>query len=182
MAQLRWPSSAERSADLSAAQQTLNWVSDFVIKHALCPFAAQPFNEGRVGVSTCDVQDEEATFFWALTQVQGFVDEQGEVETLLLVFPDQLPEFSTFLDFVYTFEEALSETGADALVQLAHFHPDYQFEGVDADDPGNLTNRSPHPVLQFLRVGSVATAVAGYPDVEGIPDRNVERMREMFSV
>jgi hypothetical protein len=109
------------------------------------------------------------------------VEEQSEVETILLVFPALLGEFDTFLDFVYTFEEALAETGADELVQLAHFHPNYQFEGVAADDPGNRTNRSPFPVLQLLRVDSVATAVAGYPDVEGIPERNVALMGEVFN-
>lgn len=82
---------------------------------------------------------------WA--QVQGFVDEQGEVEALLLVFRNQLPKFSPFLDFVYAFEESLSEVGAGALVQLARFTPT-----------------------------TSSTAVAGYPDVEGIPDRNMERI------
>lgn len=158
----------------------MEWVRDFVIRHALCPFAARPFNEGKVAVETCEETDEEALFFWALTQVQSLVDERSAVETTLLVFPEQLPGFLPFLDFVYTIEDALAETGADALVQLAHFHPDYQFADVDPDDSGNRTNRSPYPVLQLLRVDSVAAAVAGYPDVEAIPERNVARMRELF--
>lgn len=165
---------------MSPAESTMQWVQDFVIRHALCPFAAQPFAEGRVTAVELRAKDEEAAFFQALTQVQSLLDEQSKVETTLLVFPDLLADFSTFLDFVYTFEDALAETGADELVQLAHFHPDYQFADVPADDPGNLTNRSPYPVLQLLRVDSVATAVAGYPDVDGIPERNVARMRALF--
>lgn len=152
-----------------------------MIRHALCPFAARPFNEGKVAVVTCEATDEEAIFFWALTQVQSLVDERSETETTLLVFPSQLAEFLPFLDFVYTIEDALAETGADALVQLAHFHPDYQFADAEPGDPGNRTNRSPYPVVQLLRVDSVAAAVAGYPNVEAIPVRNVERMREVFS-
>jgi hypothetical protein len=124
--------------------------------------------------------DEAAAFYAALAQVQRLVEEQA-VETTLLVFPgDLLADFGTFLDFVYTFEDALAETGADELVQLAHFHPDYRFADVPADDPGNLTNRAPFPVVQLLRVDSVAAAVAGYGDVEGIPERNVARMREVY--
>jgi hypothetical protein len=159
----------------------MDWVRDFVIHHGLCPFAALPFKQGRVVAVTLEEANEEAAFYAAMAQVQKLVEEQSEVETILLVFPALLGEFDTFLDFVYTFEEALAETGADELVQLAHFHPNYQFEGVAADDPGNRTNRSPFPVLQLLRVDSVATAVAGYPDVEGIPERNVALMGEVFN-
>ena len=165
------------------AEQTMQWVEDFVIKYALCPFAALPFREGRVGAVTINAQDEEEAFYAALAQVQALLDEDVDtLETSLLVFPtDLLADFSIFLDFVYTFEDALAETGADELVQLAHFHPDYRFEGVAEDDPGNLTNRAPFPVVQLLRTQSVAAAVAAYPDVEAIPGRNVARMREVFS-
>jgi hypothetical protein len=166
---------------MTPAEQTMNWVRDFVILHGLCPFAALPFEQGKVVAVPVEAADEEAAFYAALTQVQALVDEQSEIETTLLVFPELLADFDTFLDFVYTFEEALAETGADELVQLAHFHPNYQFEGVAADDPGNRTNRSPFPILQLLLVDSVATAVAGYPDVEGIPGRNIVLMRELFS-
>lgn len=166
---------------MSPAAATMQWVQDFVIRHALCPFAARPFEQGRVAAVLVEETEEEAAFYAALTQVQKLVGEQSEVETTLLVFPELLADFDTFLDFVYTFEEALAESGADELVQLAHFHPDYRFEGVAADDPGNLTNRAPFPVLQLLRVDSVAAAVAAYPDVEGIPERNVARMRLLFS-
>lgn len=167
---------------MSPAEQTMAWVQDFVIKHALCPFAATPFREGRVVASPIVAEDEAAAFYAALAQVQGLLDvPPGQVETILLVFPGELlADFDTFLDFVYTFEETLAEAEADELVQLAHFHPDYCFADVAADDPGNRTNRAPFPVIQLLRTDSVATAVANYPDVEGIPERNVDRMRVLF--
>jgi len=165
---------------MSAVRETLEWVENFVIKHTLCPFAARPFAEGRVAVVELHGTDEAQAFYAALAQVQKLVEEQ-ETETTLIVFPGGLlAKFETFLDFVYTVEDALLETGADELVQLAHFHPDYRFADVPADDPGNRTNRSPHPVVQLLRVDSVAAAVAGYADMEDIPGRNVERMRALF--
>lgn len=156
------------------------WVRDFVLHYALCPFAFRPYEEGRVNALACQSQDAEEAFFWALTQVQGFVVEQNEIATTLLVFPETLTEFEDFLDFVYAFEEALAETGADSLVQLAHFHPNYVFAGVPPDDPGNRTNRAPYPVVQLLRVDAMAAAIAAYPDVENIPERNIARMREAF--
>lgn len=165
---------------MSPVEETRDWVLNFVIRHALCPFAAAPFHDdGRVQFMPMEQEDIEACFHAALAQVQGLLKEQS-TETTLLVFSRALADFDTFLDFVYTFEDTLAEAGADQLVQLAHFHPDYTFDGVEEDDPGNLTNRAPYPTLQLLRVGSVAAAVAGYPDVEGIPGRNVARMRELF--
>lgn len=164
------------------AEQTLQWVENFVIRHALCPFAAVPFKEDRVGAEEIDSEDFEEAFYAALAQVQRLLDVASEkLETTLLIFPGELlADFETFLDFVHTFEETLAETGADELIQLAHFHPDYCFEDVAEDDPGNLTNRAPFPVLQLLRTDSVAAVVAGYPDVALIPERNVARMRELF--
>lgn len=156
------------------------WVEQFVIAHGLCPFAARPWKAGRVQAATIEAPDVEAAFYAALTQVQGFVERSDrDVETLLLVLPQHLESFYVFLDFLYTFEGTLEETGANAVVQLAHFHPEYQFANVPADDPGNRTNRSPHPVIQLLRVDSVAKAVAAYPDTDMIPERNIEKMKKL---
>ena len=159
----------------------MRWTEEFVVAHGLCPFAARPLREGRVTALELEGADVEELFYAALTQVQGLVQTAvEETETTLLVLPDHLGDFDDFLAFVGAIEEALEESGAHALVQLAHFHPDYRFAGVDRDDPGNRTNRAPWPVVQLLRVASVARAVAAYPDVEGIPGRNVARMRKLF--
>ena len=167
---------------MTATETIMNWVRDFVIRYALCPFAAVPFQRGRVGAEEIMAADEEEAFYAALAQVQSLLEEHPDkLETTLLVFPTRLlADFSVFLGFVGALEDALAETGADELVQLAHFHPDYRFEGVAADDPGNRTNRSPFPVVQLLRTGSVAAAVAAYPAVDLIPEQNVARMREEF--
>lgn len=158
----------------------MDWVQHFVIRHELCPFAARPFNEGRVVAIEIDAEEEETAFFEALSQVQKLLEEQDTVETTLLVFSKLLSSFDTFLDFVFTFEQALEESGANDLVQLAHFHPDYRFAGVPAHDPGNLTNRAPYPVLQLLRVSSVSAVVDHYPGVDKIPERNVALLRKLF--
>lgn len=166
---------------MTAVTDTLAWVAEFVLPHRLCPFAYRPWQEGKVAVESCPQEALEEMFFWALTQVQGFIEGQGEAATTLLVFPQGLADFPTFLDFVHTFEETLTDTGADALVQLAHFHPDYVFADTPTTDPANLTNRSPWPVLQLLRVADVSEAVAHYPEVATIPERNIARMRQLFS-
>ena len=166
---------------MNPTEATMEWVEQFVVQHGLCPFAARPFREGRV-VALHQPDDELGTCFaWALTQVQSIVRKRpGEVETSLLVFSAALADFDQFLDFIATLEEVMLEAGADELVQLAHFHPDYRFAGVAPDDPGNRTNRSPYPIIQLLRTESVSTAIAGYPDVEEIPKRNIAKMHRLF--
>ena len=157
------------------------WVEQFVVKHALCPFAALPLRQGRVVAVECSAPDPEAAFYWALSQVQWLIEkEPGEVETSLLVFPAHFSDFEDFLALVEAIEEALAESGADELIQLAHFHPHYVFADVAKDDSGNLTNRAPWGTVQLLRVGSVAGAVAGYGGVQAIPEKNIALMRKLY--
>lgn len=171
----------------------VQWVRAFVIGHGLCPFAARPMRAGRVVFTEVGAADTEQLFYATLEHLRAFVDpaastaeasdpvSDGSAETYLLIYPDDLADFDDFLDFVATVEDFLAQSGADALVQLAHFHPRYRFADAADEDPGNRTNRSPYPVLQLLRVDGVARAVAAYPDVAGIPQRNVALMRALFS-
>lgn len=166
---------------MSPVEKTEAWVRDFVLAHALCPFAARPYALGSVLTVALEGADLESCFHAALAQVQALLAEEPEmIETTLLVFPEALSNFEEFLDFLATFHDTLEEAGADELVQLAHFHPDYQFEDTTPNDPGNRTNRSPFPVIQLLRAESVAKAIVAHPDVEGIPGQNIAKMRALF--
>lgn len=160
------------------ARQTLDWVSEHVVGLGLCPFAAKPLRDGLIEVEICAHSIHEDIFYWAGAQVQYLLQKSEErVETTLLVIPDALSDFEDFLGMVGALEALLGDSGADEWVQLAHFHPDYVFAGVAADDPANATNRSPYPTIQLLRATSVARAVATHPDVEGIPARNMALLR-----
>ncbi|MEO0734124.1 MAG: DUF1415 family protein, partial [Bacteroidota bacterium] len=142
---------------MSAADATEAWVRDFVIAHTLCPFAARPYALGLVKTVELPGADLKRCFEGALAQVQSLVGTLAEdVETTLLVFPDALASFEEFLDFLETLFVTLEEVGADEVLQLAHFHPHYVFEGAAPDDPGNRTNQAPYPIIQLLRVASVA--------------------------
>lgn len=166
---------------MTPVEKTEAWVRDFVLTHTLCPFAARPYALGSVLTLALEGNDLEACFNGALTQVQTLLEEEpAMIETTLLVFPEALSDFEEFLDFLAAFHEALAEVGADELVQLAHFHPNYQFEGTAPNDPGNRTNRSPYPIIQLLRAESITNAVDTYPDIEGIPDRNIAKMHQLF--
>ncbi|HEX2899459.1 MAG TPA: DUF1415 domain-containing protein, partial [Bacteroidia bacterium] len=103
-----------------------------------------------------------------------------EVETTVLVHPWVLNDFEEYLDFLEIVEEAIEEAELDGILQVASFHPKYQFEGPPADDPSHRTNRSPYPMLHILREESLTAALDNYPDPENIPERNIAKMREMF--
>lgn len=158
---------------------TLEWVEKVVIGLNLCPFAAPVFKNGL----TCeisDLQDTEAQLQWFLQQLDGFQQaSDSEVATTLLVFPQGLEDFDDFLDFLDIANSCIDESGLRGMIQLASFHPHYCFDGVEADDPSNLTNRSPLPTLHLIREEHVARALAGYKQPEQIPVRNQQRLSEL---
>jgi len=65
------------------------------------------------------------------------------------------------------------------VLQVASFHPGYQFEGTAPEDVENLSNRSPYPMLHLLREDSIARAVAAYPDAAAIYQRNIDTLRQL---
>ena len=165
---------------MTAVTATERWVAQFVIGLGLCPFAALPFRQDRVLTLACPATTTEAAFYWAGTQVQRLLETPPTVvETSLLVFTHSaLADFAAFLDFVTELEQLLEDSGAAAALQLAHFHPDYQFADAAPDDPANATNRSPYPTVQLLRVASVTAAVAAHAHPEEIPRRNAALLRQ----
>ena len=71
------------------------------------------------------------------------------------------------------------ELDFDGILQLASFHPDYQFEGTTIDDVSNWTNRAPLPILHLLKEDSVTRAVDSFPDPDSIPARNIEKLQQL---
>jgi hypothetical protein len=101
------------------------------------------------------------------------------VETTLLVHPNVLADFVDFNDFLDLADVALEELGLEGILQVASFHPQYQFAGSEPGDIANHTNRSPHPTLHLLRETSIERAVASVPDAAGIYERNIETLQRL---
>jgi len=157
---------------------TEEWLREFVIGLDLCPFAAGPWRAGRVRVAEARGGAVEEV----LADLIGEADTllEGAASTTLLVVPGEvLADFEDFLDAVAWAEALFEETGHADDLQVVGFHPDYVFGDAEggADDPANATNRSPYPMFHLLRRDEVAKAIAGHPDVEGIPRRNAEVLR-----
>ena len=154
------------------------WLERVVIGLNLCPFAARPVLGGRVRVFV-SAADTELELLTDLQLELARLDETpaSELETTLVVAPRMLADFLDYNDFLDRADELLQSFEWDGTYQVASFHPQYQFDGTEPDDPENLSNRSPYPMLHLLREDSVEAAVEAHPDVDGIPEANIRRLR-----
>jgi uncharacterized protein len=160
--------------------RTQRWLETAVIGLNLCPFAKAVHVKQQIRYVISDATDEEGLLVDLLDELQGLYDaEPGERETTLIVHPYVLGDFLDYNDFLDVADAAVSELGLDGEIQVASFHPDYQFAGTDIDDPGNFSNRAPYPTLHLLRETSVAKAVDAFPDAGRIYERNIELLEKL---
>jgi len=157
---------------------TRNWISSVIIAHKFCPFAKREFDAGSLHYAVIERADLE-TQLADIIEHCAALDHDKDRETSLLIFPDGLSEFETYLDLLDLANALLNAEGYEGTYQLASFHPKYRFEGSTEDDPGNYTNRSPYPMIHILREASVETALKTYPNPEDIPTRNIELTRDL---
>lgn len=161
-----------------AIDRVAQWVDEVVVGLGLCPFAARPLTNGQVRWVASDAAAEDLPEVF-IEELQQLIDSPPQaLSTTLIVLeePGVIADFELFLDIAFTCEEILDETGANALVQLATFHPDYIFEGSN-DAAANATHRAPLPVLHLLRVQEVEEAIARHADIPGLLTRNRDVMR-----
>lgn len=160
--------------------QTQEWVNNFVIQLNLCPFAGAVAQKGGIRYCVSTASDIDTLYTEFLRELL-FLHEQpaSEVETTLLIHPQVLNDFDAYLDFLDLANESLAEAGLEGEIQVASFHPDYCFGGEDPADVANYSNRSPYPMLHFLREASVTQAIDQHADVDAIPERNIALLREM---
>jgi uncharacterized protein len=156
--------------------QTANWVKSVVIGCNFCPFAAKALLKNSIRYVVQSHAPTEKCLAVLVEEMQH-LDTNPEVETTLLIFPNDFVDFEDYLDLVALAEELVEAEGYEGVYQVASFHPEYCFEGAATDDAANYTNRSIYPMLHLLREDSLSAAIDHFPDVEGIPDRNIQFAR-----
>ena len=161
-------------------KQTKIWVQNFVIGENLCPFAARPSQAGTIKYRTYMGNRWEELLNQLIQELLYLKETPSDItETTLLIHPNVLIDFEDYLAFLERGEEVIEKMELEGVLQLASFHPDYQFEGVATDAASNYTNRSPFPMLHIIREDSVERAVEQHPDAEGIPDRNIAHLESI---
>ena len=153
------------------------WLEDFVVDLNLCPFARPLLGASSLRIAVCDECDMVAlqpAFLRELDLLQSSTEQ--EVATTLLAFPQAFQDFQDYLRFVDDAQGLLTESGLEGFVQLASFHPDYQFAGEAVDAASHYSNRAPYPLIHLLREDMVSRVLADFADPERIPERNIEML------
>jgi hypothetical protein len=161
------------SADHVIAE-TRAWVQRAVVGLNLCPFAKAPLVKGEIRFVVCESDDPRQLLDALIVQMRALASaDPADVETTLLIHPNALLDFADFNDFLDAADAALEDLGLDGVLQVASFHPQYQFADAAPDDLGNATNRSPHPTLHLLREASIERAVEAFPEADAIYETNI---------
>jgi hypothetical protein len=181
--------SRERTMILSTTESdniiaaTKVWLEKAVIGLNLCPFAKAVQVKNQIRFVVSDARDEEALLidFASELEILAMADPE-KIDTTLLIHPSVLNDFLDYNDFLDLADAAIEELDLHGELQVASFHPDYQFDGTAPDDIENYTNRSPFPILHLLREDSIERAVAAFPDAADIYQKNMATLRQLGHV
>ncbi len=177
------PSSAvAESSDLAALYiaDTVRWLERAVIGLNLCPFAKGVHVKGQIHYAVSWARGPADVLHMLRGELADLVAVPAQTrDTTLLLLPSCLQDFLDFNDFLAEAEILLEEMELDGIVQIASFHPQFQFAGTDLDDVTNCTNRAPYPTLHLLREESIDRAVEVFPDAEAIFERNMETLEAL---
>jgi len=159
---------------------TKRWIASVVIGLNLCPFAQRVFAGDKIRYVVTDSADESALLAELSLELQLLVSAPMEkVETTLLIHPHVLGDFLDYNDFLDRADALMERLDLVGVVQLASFHPAYQFADTTVDAVENFTNRSPYPMLHLLREESIDTIAEDEEALLEIPRRNIETLRAL---
>lgn len=157
---------------------TREWVTRLVVGEGLCPFAHPVMPKLRIDVcELTDLNKVTEQFMDLLAEVAAA--DPVELPTALFVAPAVTPTFDEYWNWAVMCDELLFQMGYEGQLQVATFHPRYQFQGESVDDASNFTNRSPFPTLHIIREADIEAAVASVQFPERIPQRNQRHMRRL---
>jgi hypothetical protein len=164
--------------DESVISSVRQWVESVVVDLNLCPFAKRELVKSRVRFAVTEVSTEGQLLI-ALQAELELLNNEPSVETTLLIHPNVLQSFYDYNQFLNYVDGLLAQLKLEGIYQVASFHPDYQFADTDPSDVENYTNRSPYQMLHLIREESLELAIASYPDVDDIPERNKKLMKSL---
>lgn len=159
---------------------TVRWLEKAVIGLNLCPFAKAVHVKGEIGYCVSMAEDSTEIMLLLKDQLISLVEgENQKYDTALIILPMAFADFYAFNDFLYKTDKLLRRSQLDGVIQVASFHPKFQFEGTDEDEISNYTNRAPYPTLHLIREESMDKAVEAFPDAELIYEANIETLEKM---
>ena len=175
------PSPAARSSDHAAIlEATRHWLTRAVIGLNLCPFAKSVHVKNQIRYVISEATELEGVLTDLERELRTLAEaDAAEIDTTLLILPHALTDFADFNDATWFAERLVQQLRLEGTLQVASFHPDYQFDGTAPDDIENYTNRAPYPTLHLLREASIERAVEAFPDAADMYERNQETLRKL---
>jgi hypothetical protein len=159
---------------------TQAWIEKAVIGLNLCPFAKAVYVKNQIRYVVSAARDNAALLIQLKAELQTLqAADPARIDTTLLIHPGVLGDFLDYNDFLDSADAALEELQLHGEIQIASFHPHYQFAGSGADDIENYTNRSPYPMLHLLREASIDRALEAFPEAETIFEKNMATLRKL---
>jgi hypothetical protein len=159
---------------------TRRWLEKAVIGLNLCPFAKSVYVKEQVRYVVSNATTPEQLLEALMDELQNLSDADPEkIDTTLLIHPFVLTDFEDYNEFLDVADAAVEDMELVGELQVASFHPQYQFADTEPDDISNYTNRAPYPILHLLREDSVARAVEAFPEAAEIFDRNIETLEQL---
>lgn len=159
---------------------TRTWLEEAVIGLNLCPFAKAVHVKGQIRYVVSEATDVEALQQALMEQLRDLaLADPAEVDTTLLIHPLVLQDFEDFNQFLGIAEEMVEALGLEGVLQVASFHPQFQFADTEPGDVTNATNQSPYPTLHLLREESIDRAVEAFPEAESIYEANIETLQRL---
>lgn len=166
--------------DATVIADTVRWMERAVIGLNLCPFAKGVHTKGQIHYAVSQADDARGLLEDLQRELEALAEAGAEQrDTTLLVAPRAFPDFLDFNDFLALADELVEAMDLAGILQVASFHPRFQFEGTQVQDLGNHTNRSPYTTLHLLREESLDRAVEQYPEAEAIFERNIEALERL---
>jgi len=161
-------------------QDTRRWLERAVIGLNLCPFAKSVHVKGQVHYAVTAATDGAGLRQALVSELQDLVALDPQVrDTTLLIAPDAFADFLDFNDFLAEADDVLAELELEGTLQIAPFHPRFQFAGTAEDDITNSTNRAPYPTLHLIREASIDRAVQSFPEAEAIFGVNMATLEKL---
>lgn len=170
----------ESHSDEAIIESTRRWLERAVIGLNLCPFAKAVHAKQQIRWVVSHATSETALLADFVRELRSLAaaDPQA-VDTTLLIHPDVLQDFHAYNQFLGRADRAIVKQQMQGELQVASFHPQYQFHDCEPDDIANCSNRSPYPMLHLLRESSIDRAVAAFPEAEAIYDANIRTLRRL---
>ncbi len=174
------PSSEDSETAPRMIADTRDWLEKAVIGLNLCPFAKAAYVKDQVRFQVSDARTEEALIEELTRELETLAEANpGKIDTTLLIHPHVLQDFADYNQFLDLADALVESLQLDGILQVASFHPDYQFADTTPDDITNFSNRSPYPTLHLLREESIDRAVQAFPEADAIYDTNIRTLQAL---